>query len=91
MCRLELRGTVLNCSCSIVRDSVWGCCQGFLSSDYLEGVSVEVCAVRVGRPWAFGTLSDCMRLSIGIFRLPISLVHILGASSSYPEGGPKTG
>lgn len=32
--------------CSIVRVSVWGCCQGFLNSRSLEGVSLEVCVIR---------------------------------------------
>lgn len=42
---VELKDTILNGS-SIVRVSVCGCCQGFLNSGSLEGVSLEVCVVR---------------------------------------------
>lgn len=73
---------------------MWGGCQGFPNSDYLEGVPVEVYVVRrVGSLWSFGMPSDCMGLSIGIFRLPINLVLILGASTlaSIQREVPKLG
>lgn len=90
---VELKATILNCGSSIVRDPVWGCCQGFLNSDYLEGVSMDggVCGKRVGSPWSAGMPPDRMRLSVGIFRLPISLTHVLGASTPTQREVPKLG
>lgn len=72
-------GVKQNCSYPIVRGSAWGCCQGFLDSDLSGGhVDGGVFWEGVGSPWSFGMPSDCMGLSVGIFRLPITPVHILG-------------